>query len=988
MHTCCLLCHRERKEWGTSPANGLPGSGVVPALSQALLGEEQAGRTVSDAMPSLSLSQSLLGEVPLWICQSCRKSVEDEERRAAQEQALAVSLSHSSCKTQSCGNGYPDHGSSVDWDPSSFLSAHKLSGLWNSAHTNGGAHCNHTAAAHTLQGGTAGPACHEKRPSHEAPGKAAKPAGTKVCPYSHPASQNSSGAAPSSPLSTSSDLCKTTPKHFKTMCRRPTPPGEAFHSSEHHQHSDLAVPPNSPTGLSSQHSSLLQPRQAPSQHVHATSPGSGSATHAPFSPLVPNLHMPVSKIEAGPDSPVSLHKPGACKNAHVPPANTPHAKMAAPPTGCSHPCNGHCNGTGASPCVAHLPSGGCRDQTCKGHKQANGMACHPPCELEEGLCEDEDSSSERSSCASSSTNQKDGKYCDCCYCEFFGHNAPPAAPTSRNYAEIREKLRSRLTRRKEEVPQQPDSDPAEPSAIDHRDVNELLDFINSNEPKPVNSAKAAKRARHKQKKKEMEKVQQCSVEPPRPDLCSSPPGQQAVGAVTGESGRLLEWPQLELERVNSFLTSRLEEIKNTIKDSIRASFSMYDLNLDVNDFPKKAATLESNRLLSHLNGTSELQQIDLDLSPLTLGSLKNHLVNGREELGSADSPAASDVRRLNATPCLSKLIRVRSPERNGSTNTGTSPAPPPPGTTTATKEECPDTKDIASAGAGNGKQRKGKKQQQHQQQQSKTPKPEPQKTKETQARKKRLSKLIRVRSPERNGSTNTGTSPAPPPPGTTTATKEECPDTKDIASAGAGNGKQRKGKKQQQHQQQQSKTPKPEPQKTKETQARVSGSGSSSKAASKQSAQALPVVVEPHKGQAVQGRRPEESKGNRQGQNGAFDAGGCRQLERNSGGPQDMKNGPRVELEPEIRAHTPASTGSQQPKGKSKKNKNKADKSSTSVDDVFLPKDLDGTEMDEIDREVEYFKRFCLDSAKQTRQKVAVNWSNFSLKKVHSNAAQ
>lgn len=51
----------------------------------------------------------------------------------------------------------------------------------------------------------------------------------------------------------------------------------------------------------------------------------------------------------------------------------------------------------------------------------NGTLCHPSSELEEG--EDEDSSSERSSCASSSTNQKDGKYCDCCYCEFFGHNA-------------------------------------------------------------------------------------------------------------------------------------------------------------------------------------------------------------------------------------------------------------------------------------------------------------------------------------------------------------------------------------------------------------------------------------------------------------------------------------------------------------------------------------------------------------------------------------
>lgn len=44
------------------------------------------------------------------------------------------------------------------------------------------------------------------------------------------------------------------------------------------------------------------------------------------------------------------------------------------------------------------------------------------------------------------------------------------------------------------------------SAIDNRDVDELLDFINSSEPKPVNSAKAAKRARHKQKKKVQTKL--------------------------------------------------------------------------------------------------------------------------------------------------------------------------------------------------------------------------------------------------------------------------------------------------------------------------------------------------------------------------------------------------------------------------------------------------------------------------------------------------
>lgn len=67
--------------------------------------------------------------------------------------------------------------------------------------------------------------CHEKRGLNEAPGKSAKTSGNKVCPYSHPSAQNSSGSSAGNALSTSADLCKTTPKHFKTMCRRPTPPG-------------------------------------------------------------------------------------------------------------------------------------------------------------------------------------------------------------------------------------------------------------------------------------------------------------------------------------------------------------------------------------------------------------------------------------------------------------------------------------------------------------------------------------------------------------------------------------------------------------------------------------------------------------------------------------------------------------------------------------------------------------------------------------------
>lgn len=911
MHTCCLLCHREFKDWGPGSVNGIPGghgtklADAVPALSQALLREAPTRR--------LALSQSL-DEVPLWICQSCCKGVEEEDRRSPQEQPSQVPLSHSSsCKSQSCGNGYPEQ-STVDWDPSSFLSAHKLSGLWNSAHTNGGEHCSHSTSSHSQQGLSVGSACHEKRGLHEAPGKSAKTSAPKVCPYSHPSSQNSAGSSAGNPLSTSADLCKTTPKHFKTMCRRPTPPGEAFHPSDHHQHTDLSVPPNSPTGLSSQHSSLLPPKPSSGQHGHVTSSsGPGVAAHAPFSPLVPNLHGPPAKLNSPcPDSPTSVHKPSSCKNSHIPAVNTQHGKLGTSIMGCNHPCNGHSAGTVATSNVGHLTAGACRDQTCKGHKMTNGTLCHPSSELEEG--EDEDSSSERSSCASSSTNQKDGKYCDCCYCEFFGHNAPPAAPTSRNYAEIREKLRSRLTRRKEELPQRQDSDLTVTGAIDNRDVDELLDFINSSEPKPVNSAKAAKRARHKQKKKE--KAQQGGMGAAGSDPLSNPSESADEPLPDGsEASRLLDWPQLELERVNSFLTSRLEEIKNTIKDSIRASFSMYDLNLDVNDFPKKAATLEGNHLLSHLNGSSDLQQIDLDLAPLSLGTFKSHLdlVNGWDDTTPVSSPnttttnnntpsgvlaGSKDIQRLHSTPSLSKLIRVRSPER--CTSTGSDSLLQVPAQATAKITE--DGADPRNTVVGNGgaKSKKNKKQQRQEQSVS-----------------------------EQNSNK--------PTKAASVSETQKTSESKEIASI-------------------------------------------SSKAVNK------PIQHSADN----QRNGPKKMEENRSTKHPANRANGSLPSAQRGKGETDTR-GSRSEQESENKTQlTIAANGQQQQqtKGKNKKNKNKGEKSSSAIDDVFLPKDVDPTEMDEIDREVEYFKRFCLDSAKQTRQKVAVNWSNFSLKKVPSNAAQ
>lgn len=138
--------------------------------------------------------------------------------------------------------------------------------------------------------------------------------------------------------------------------------GEAFHPSDHHQHADLSVPPNSPTGLSSQHSSLLPPKPNSGQHGHvASSCGTGVAAQTSFSPLVPNLHNTTAKLNSpSPDSPTSVHKPSSCKNSHIPAVNTQHGKLGTSLMGCNHSCNGHNPGTVAASNVGHLTAGACR----------------------------------------------------------------------------------------------------------------------------------------------------------------------------------------------------------------------------------------------------------------------------------------------------------------------------------------------------------------------------------------------------------------------------------------------------------------------------------------------------------------------------------------------------------------------------------------------------------------------------------------------------
>ncbi|MEE6462656.1 hypothetical protein FKM82_001668 [Ascaphus truei] len=261
-----------------------------------------------------------------------------------------------------------------------------------------------------------------------------------------------------SSVSCTATTVQSSSNQFKVSSKRPSSIGEVFHNiKEDHRHSSTPVAPrSSPTSLST---------------LPSLSPGTHSSVSTPH---LPNLAaQPFPKTAASAPGFVDPHL-GFCPSTAAPPTSTTDSSLSAPPSVCSDP-------------------------DCEGHRcENNGAYDHQQYDGEES--QDEDSCSEHSSSTSTSTNQKEGKYCDCCYCEFFGHGGPPVAPTSRNYAEMREKLRLRLTKRKEEQPKKSDQILERDGGVDHRKVEDLLQFINSSETKPVSSSRAAKRARHKQRK--------------------------------------------------------------------------------------------------------------------------------------------------------------------------------------------------------------------------------------------------------------------------------------------------------------------------------------------------------------------------------------------------------------------------------------------------------------------------------------------------------
>ncbi|CAN9510570.1 unnamed protein product [Ophioblennius macclurei] len=554
----------------------------------------------------------------------------------------------------------------------------------------------------------------------------------------------------------------------------------------------------------------------------------------------------------------------------------PFPKMAAPAPDFGESHQGLCLPPAEPPASSmdgpvSAPPSVCSDPDCEGHRcEGNGAYEHQTYDGEES--QDEDSCSEHSSSTSTSTNQKEGKYCDCCYCEFFGHGGPPAAPTSRNYAEMREKLRLRLTKRKEEQPKREEQQPVierDGGVEDHRRVEDLLQFINSADSKPVSSSKAAKRARHKQKK--MEEKARLEAEAREREEQQLLEEQQRRQRQEEEEAAL----QKELLRLQELQQHRAAKKKRKEKAKENAAPPPPPPPPHPNN-PQPLKQTAQNFLENLQNGKSQLLQ-----SLIRLPDQKEVAV-----FNPAAQPSSLQHSPKHATEKGFSPETNAPPSATAHLHNGTSASPADVGSKIKAMQP---TKAAAACEA----------------------KRAPEFPKSLDATPKLAN----------------GTAPT-----STTTTTTTAADTKSLRVRPA------------------------EPLAAIPTSEAQRDERANNRSASGKRHQPPPPAQ-------IKEERRSPSVSNPSPSPPPPPASQCEQSQQNG---------------------KPPSAESPQPKGKNKKSKKKkGDKMNSSIDDVFLPKDidLDSTEMDETEREVEYFKRFCLDSARQTRQRLSINWSNFSLKK-------
>nr|XP_013009871.1 protein FAM193A isoform X3 [Cavia porcellus] len=708
---------------------------------------------------------------------------------------------------------YPScFGNTPEWNSSKFLS------LWGSEVMNDKNWNPGTFLPDTISGSDIlGPALSETRPEALPPppsseasialdNKEKKNAAKKKCLYNfQDAFMEANKVVMATSSATSSVSCTATTvqssnSQFKVSSKRPPSIGDVFHSinKEDHRHSAPAAPRNSPTG----------PAPLPTLSPAALSPAS--------TPHLANLTAPTFPKTATTAPSFADTRKSFCPAPVAPPSSTTDGSISAPPSVCSDP-------------------------DCEGHRCENGV--YDPQQDDGDESADEDSCSEHSSSTSTSTNQKEGKYCDCCYCEFFGHGGPPAAPTSRNYAEMREKLRLRLTKRKEEQPKKMDQISERESIVDHRRVEDLLQFINSSETKPVSSTRAAKRARHKQRKLE-EKARLEAEARAREHLHLQEEQQRREEDEDEEEEDEEQRFKEEFQRLQEL--QKLRAVKKKKKE--RPSKDCPKLDMLARNF--QAVTESVTNSESIHNGSVE-QTEEPETSSHSPSRYTNHS-EPRPGLG-ADGDTIDPV--LNARD--SKLLLPK--EVNGKQH-----------------EPLAFLFDMMHHHKeGNGKQK------------------------------------LKQTTKTNSEATRKPIEPPRVPDGVPKPRAQIEPKTKVVELTSLTEQKREE---------------------------RKANSNNNNK-------KQLNHIKE-EKSTSVP---PEPPSPNQHPQNGRL-----------------------------ILADSP------QPKGKSKKSKKKkGDRASSSIDDVFLPKDidLDSVDMDETEREVEYFKRFCLDSARQTRQRLSINWSNFSLKK-------
>ncbi|PNJ23473.1 protein FAM193A isoform X2 [Pongo abelii] len=707
---------------------------------------------------------------------------------------------------------YPScFGNTPEWNSSKFIS------LWGSEVMNDKNWNPGTFLPDTISGSEIlGPTLSETRPealpppsSNETPAvsdsKEKKNAAKKKCLYNfQDAFMEANKVVMATSSATSSVSCTATTvqssnSQFRVSSKRPPSVGDVFHgiSKEDHRHSAPAAPRNSPTGLA----------PLPALSPAALSPAALSPASTPH---LANLAAP-SFPKTATTTPGFVDTRKSFCPAPLPPATD--GSISAPPSVCSDP-------------------------DCEGHRCENGV--YDPQQDDGDESADEDSCSEHSSSTSTSTNQKEGKYCDCCYCEFFGHGGPPAAPTSRNYAEMREKLRLRLTKRKEEQPKKMDQISERESVVDHRRVEDLLQFINSSETKPVSSTRAAKRARHKQRKLE-EKARLEAEARAREHLHLQ------------EEQRRREEEEEEEEEEDRFKEEfqRLQELQKlrAVKKKKKERPSKDCPKLDMLTRNFQAATESVPNSENIHNGSLE-QTEEPETSSHSPSRHMNHS-EPRTGLG-ADGDAADTIDTRDSKFLLPKEV-------NGKQH-----------------EPLSFFFDIMQHHKeGNGKQK------------------------------------LRQ---------------------TSKATSEPARRPTEPLKATEGQ---------------------PKPRAQTESKAKV-------------------VDITSITEQKREERKVNSNNNNKKQLNHIKD-------EKSNPTPMEpISPGEHQQNNKLVLAESP------QPKGKNKKNKKKkGDRVNNSIDDVFLPKDidLDSVDMDETEREVEYFKRFCLDSARQTRQRLSINWSNFSLKK-------